>query len=64
MTGRPEPDAVLRKGPVTLRRYREDDVDAVFQAVTESLDHLRPWIPWAANRHRRGLAADPPVKVR
>ena len=56
MTERPEPDAVLRKGPVTLRRYREDDVDAVFQAVTESLDHLRPWMPWAANYTRDSAA--------
>lgn len=36
------PEDVLVHGPVTLRRYREDDLDAVFAAVTESLDHLRP----------------------
>src|SRR6266568_7804427 len=48
----PRPDEVIEHGPVTLRRYREDDVDAVFQAVTESLDHLRPWMPWAAEYTR------------
>jgi ribosomal-protein-serine acetyltransferase len=47
MTGRPEPDPVIAHGPVTLRRYRQDDLGAVFEAVTESLDHLRPWAPWA-----------------
>lgn len=47
MTERPED--LLEHGPVTLRRYRADDLDAVFQAVTESLDHLRPWLPWAAD---------------
>jgi ribosomal-protein-serine acetyltransferase len=56
MTERPEPDEVIEHGQVTLRRYREDDLDAVFQAVTESLDHLRPWMPWAANYTRRTAA--------
>ena len=27
-------------------------LDALFQAVTESLDHLRPWLPWAADYSR------------
>ena len=35
-----------------LRRHGEDDLDAVFQAVTDSLDHLRPWMPWAADYTR------------
>ena len=56
MTGRPEPDAVIEHGPVTLRRLREDDLDAVLRAVTESLDHLRPWLPWAANYTRQSAA--------
>ena len=43
-------------GPVTLRRHREDDLDAVFAAVTESLDHLRPWMPWAAGYTRQSAA--------
>jgi ribosomal-protein-serine acetyltransferase len=28
----------------------------VFQAVTESLDHLRAWMPWAAGYTRRSAA--------
>ena len=47
------PDELIEHGPVTLRRYREEDVDAVFAAVTASLDHLRPWMPWAAEYSRQ-----------
>jgi ribosomal-protein-serine acetyltransferase len=54
MTERPED--LLSRGPVTLRRHQEDDLDAVFQAVTESLDHLRPWLPWAAGYTRESAA--------
>jgi RimJ/RimL family protein N-acetyltransferase len=46
------PDELIEYGPVTLRRYREDDVDAVFAAVTASLGHLRPWMPWATGYTR------------
>jgi ribosomal-protein-serine acetyltransferase len=56
MTERTEPDQVITRGPVTLRRWRADDLDAVFQAVTESLDHLRPWMPWAAGYSRQSAA--------
>jgi ribosomal-protein-serine acetyltransferase len=54
MTERPED--VLVHGPVTLRRNREDDLAAVYAAVTESLDHLRPWMPWAAGYTRQSAA--------
>src|ERR1700732_4740627 len=50
------PDDLIEHGPVTLRRPRADDLDAVFQAVTESLDHLRPWMPWAATYTRASAA--------
>jgi ribosomal-protein-serine acetyltransferase len=46
------PDELIEHGPVVLRRYQADDVDAVVQAVTDSADHLRPWLPWAANYSR------------
>src|SRR6266702_1644464 len=54
MSGRENerPAEVIERGPVTLRRYREDDLDALFEAVTESLGHLRPWMPWAADYSR------------
>jgi ribosomal-protein-serine acetyltransferase len=48
MTERPEPDEVIEYGQLTLRRYRDDDLDDLVQAVTESEDHLRPWLPWVA----------------
>ena len=54
MTERPA--EILEHGPVTLRRYRPDDLDAVFQSVTESLDHLRPWMPWAEGYTRDSAA--------
>jgi ribosomal-protein-serine acetyltransferase len=47
------PDEIIDHGQVRLRRHREDDLDAVFQAVTDSLDHLRPWMPWAADYTRQ-----------
>ena len=51
MTGRESerPNELIEHAPVTLRRFRADDLDALFHAVTESLDHLRPWMPWAAD---------------
>jgi ribosomal-protein-serine acetyltransferase len=51
-----EPDELITNSQVTLRRYRPGDADAVFQSVTESLDHLRPWMPWAANYTRDSAA--------
>ena len=56
MTGRPEPEEVIERGPVTLRRYREDDLAELVQAVTESEDHLRPWLPWVAGHSRQSEA--------
>ncbi len=47
------PDEVIDHGEVRLRRYGEDDLDAVYQAVIESLDHLRPWMPWAVGYTRQ-----------
>ena len=32
-----------------LRRFRVEDADALAHAVAESLEHLRPWMPWADN---------------
>ena len=54
MTERPE--EVIEHGQVTLRRYRPDDLEAVFRAVTESLDHLRPWMAWTADYSEQSAA--------
>ncbi len=32
---------------VLVRPYREDDAEALFEAMNESRDHLRPWMPFA-----------------
>lgn len=50
------PDELIDLGAVTLRRFRADDLDAVYQAVTESLGHLTPWLPWAAGYSRQSAA--------
>ena len=50
--GSERPNELIEHAPVTLRRFRADDLDALFQAVTESLDHLRPWMPRAADYSR------------
>jgi RimJ/RimL family protein N-acetyltransferase len=50
------PDEKIEHGQVTLRRYRMDDLDAIVQAVTDSADHLRPWLPWAVNYSRDSAA--------
>lgn len=39
----------LVRGELVLRRWRRTDARALGAAVGESLDHLRPWMPWAAN---------------
>jgi RimJ/RimL family protein N-acetyltransferase len=38
---------VLDAGAVELRRWRPDLAEAVVDAVAESIDELRPWMPWA-----------------
>ena len=46
------PNELVFHAPVTLRRFQAEDNDALYQAVTESLDHLRPWLPWAQDYSR------------
>jgi ribosomal-protein-serine acetyltransferase len=42
---------------LTLRRWRAADADALYRAVTGSLDHLSAWMPWAAGYTRADAAA-------
>jgi ribosomal-protein-serine acetyltransferase len=37
----------LRSERITIRPYRESDAQAIFEAVAESRDHVRPWLPFA-----------------
>ena len=46
------PNELVVHAPVTLRRFRAEDNDALYRAVTESLNHLRPWLPWAQDYSR------------
>lgn len=41
------PPSELQAPPLLLRRYRGDELPALLEAVNASLDHLRPWMPWA-----------------
>ncbi|MER7081922.1 Protein N-acetyltransferase, RimJ/RimL family [Saccharopolyspora kobensis] len=40
-----------------LRRWRGTDLAALHRVVTESLPHLRPWMPWAAGDYSLESAA-------
>ena len=42
------PPPELEAPPVVLRRYWGRELPALLEAVNGSLDHLRPWMPWAA----------------
>jgi RimJ/RimL family protein N-acetyltransferase len=35
-------------GAVSLVRYRGGETPRLLEAVSESIEHLRPWMPWAA----------------
>jgi RimJ/RimL family protein N-acetyltransferase len=48
------PERVELDGGTYLRWVTVDDGEAIARAVGESLDHLRPWMPWADAR-----SADP-----
>lgn len=46
----PLPSAVaVASGRFTLRRYVAADAEALNRAVADSVDHLLPWMPWAAD---------------
>jgi RimJ/RimL family protein N-acetyltransferase len=41
------PPERLDAGLLVLRRLRPEDADAIAAAVAASMEHLRPWMPWA-----------------
>ncbi|MGI5169266.1 GNAT family N-acetyltransferase [Spirillospora sp. CA-253888] len=41
------PEKIVLAG-LLLRRFTEDDLDALHRAKTEAFEHLHPWMPWAA----------------
>ncbi|WP_256107624.1 GNAT family N-acetyltransferase [Streptomyces sp. ODS05-4] len=48
------PAGALRRDLVELRRWHAGDADALHPVITGALDHLRPWMPWAAGHDRAG----------
>ncbi|MGD0832807.1 MAG: GNAT family N-acetyltransferase [Candidatus Dormibacteria bacterium] len=34
-------------GDIVLRRWRQEDAEALTAAIAESVEHLRVWMPWA-----------------
>ncbi|WP_052862803.1 GNAT family N-acetyltransferase [Streptomyces niger] len=48
-----QPAEILRHGDVELRRWRMDDIDTLHRVMTESRDHLLPWLAFAATHDRK-----------
>ncbi|MGP4013345.1 GNAT family N-acetyltransferase [Streptomyces sp. 4N124] len=48
-----QPADVLRFDQVELRRWRVDDIETLHRTITESRDHLLPWMPFAATHDRK-----------
>ena len=57
---------VLRTGSLVLRRHQVEDAEAIASAIAESMDELRPWMPWVSEDaldpeyQRKRLADDAP----
>jgi RimJ/RimL family protein N-acetyltransferase len=52
----PWPLEVVDAGPAILRRWRLTDLEAASRAVLTSVEHLRPWMPWAIDFSRATMA--------
>ncbi|MFJ9444555.1 GNAT family N-acetyltransferase [Kitasatospora sp. NPDC101235] len=51
------PEHVITLDEVTLRRFDgEADLPEFFTVIEESLEHLRPWMPWVAEHSRARTA--------
>ena len=56
------PERIAGENDLVLRRWVVDDAEALAQAVSESAEHLRPWMAWMAEEpltleQRRALLA-------
>ena len=45
--------ATFSSGGIGLRRYRREDVDALFEAACESAPELSKWMPWCTKEYAR-----------
>jgi RimJ/RimL family protein N-acetyltransferase len=51
------PKPVVDCEDLVLRRWRpREDFQVLFQLIEESLDHLRPWMPWVTGHSLRATA--------
>jgi RimJ/RimL family protein N-acetyltransferase len=57
------PEQIATAG-IELRRYQGDEVQDLMRAINESIDHLRPWMPWAAEPHTQDQVEDFVQRVR
>ena len=39
-------NAELSDGTISIRSYREEDADTLYEAVRESIADVSPWLPW------------------
>ncbi|MFD0279594.1 GNAT family N-acetyltransferase [Kitasatospora sp. NPDC127111] len=52
------PQQVIELDDLTLRRFNgEADLPEFFRVIEESLEHLRPWMPWVAEHSLARTAA-------
>jgi ribosomal-protein-serine acetyltransferase len=43
------PEYIVGPDGLTLRRWTRDDAVRLGEAVADSVEHLRPWMPWVAH---------------
>ncbi|AZS69673.1 GNAT family N-acetyltransferase [Streptomyces lydicus] len=48
-----QPAEILRSDQVELRRWRVQDIEVLDRLITESRNHLIPWMPFAASHDRK-----------
>jgi ribosomal-protein-serine acetyltransferase len=58
MCGMETPAETLTDSEVTLRRWQHDQLDVVHHVVSDSVDHLAPWVIWAADGYEERDAAE------
>lgn len=49
---RAEPPYAIRTERLLIRCWEPTDVEGIREAIGSSLEHLRPWMPWAAEEPR------------
>lgn len=52
------PAETLTDGEITLTRWQPDQVEVVAKVVGDSIEHLAPWLIWAANGYGEREAAE------